>query len=183
MKGILTAAAALTLGTLAVAAPLEAQGRSTTGPRFGIAGGVSQPTGDLGDAADLGFNVTGTLDIAPEAIPFPLRFDLMFNRWGGDGFDGSIRSFAGIANGVFNIPTQQGGLEPYVLGGLGIYNNAVNADDFEDDSETDLGINFGGGFRFLLSGFDTYVELRYHNVFGGDENEASFLPIVFGIRF
>jgi hypothetical protein len=187
MKGILTAVAGLTLGMLVVAAPADAQRRTTqtrTGPVFGVAAGLSQPTGDLGDVADLGFNVTGTLDIAPQAIPFPLRFDVMFNRWGGDGFDGSIRSLAAMANAVFNIPTQSGGLNPYVLGGLGIYNNAVSVDEGDDpDSETDLGINLGGGFRFPLSGFDTYVEARYHNVFGGDENDASFLPIVFGLRF
>jgi len=185
MKRILGAVAGVSLVTLIFASSATAQASNPL--TFGIAGGLSQPLGDLGDATSLGFNVTGTLDARPAVIPFPLRFDLMINRWGLDRVDGSARAIAGVANAVFNFPTQNPAtsLAPYVIGGFGIYNAGFNFDDADDpDSETDLGINFGGGVRFPLSGFDTYVEARYHNVFGGDdEGDVSFLPIVFGIRF
>ena len=174
MKRVFRPVAGFFIGAMIAATPAVAQ-RSNTGTpfQFGVAGGLSQPTGDLGDGASLGFNITGTADVRPAAFPFPIRGDLMFNRWSLDdeSGDGSARIIAAVISGVFNFPTQQTAqFRPYVLAGAGLYNGAVNYDDFEDpDSETDLGLAFGGGLRFPLSGFDSYVEARYHNVFGGEE--------------
>ena len=49
------------------------------------------------------------------------------------------------------------------------------------DSQTKFGINFGGGFTFNLSGFETFVEARFHSVFA--EDNANFIPISFGFKF
>ena len=45
-----------------------------------------------------------------------------------------------------------------------------------------FGINVGGGFEFALSGFDTFVEARFHSVFT-DNSSTKFIPISFGIKF
>jgi hypothetical protein len=50
------------------------------------------------------------------------------------------------------------------------------------NSENKFGINLGGGFTFNLSGFETFVEARYHTIFT-DENNTSFIPLSFGFKF
>jgi len=187
MKRVLGAVASLSLGAMVVAAPAGAQAPGTSiGPRFGIAAGLAQPTGDAGDVADLGFNITGTLDMRVAAIPFPLRFDVQYNRHGlgdtpGADVDGSYSVIAGIADAVFNFSPATSTLRPYALGGVGIYRQAVDVEDFDGESETNLGLNFGGGLRIPLSGFDTYVEARYNTIFG--DESGGYIPIVFGVRF
>ena len=54
--------------------------------------------------------------------------------------------------------------------------------DFE--SETDFGINGGIGLEFSLTGMSAFLEVRYVNVFVGDDaGDISLVPITFGIMF
>jgi hypothetical protein len=73
---------------------------------------------------------------------------------------------------------------PYLIGGVGMYNSKIDADDDEFDTEgqTDFGINIGIGTKFNLSGFGTFAEIRYHNIFT-EGSSTQFLPITFGIMF
>jgi opacity protein-like surface antigen len=98
----------------------------------------------------------------------------------GDGFSGSLPDlhiWAGTANAVLTV-SNTGGIKPYVLGGVGLYN--VGCDGCE--SETKFGLNGGGGLEFGLSGFNTFVEARFQSIFTEDSN-VNIIPIVFGIRF
>lgn len=191
MKTILGAVAGLTLAAAVVAAPAQAQDMGTTRAfSIGIAGGATIPTGDAGDFWDTGFNVMGTLGFQPATLPIGVRFDLMYHNLGGkttelggglevEGEDASI--LAGAANALVNFTTE-GGIRPYLIGGVGVYNV-----DAGGDSETKFGLNGGGGLEFALSGFNTFLEARYHRIFF-DEDESgvdglSLIPIVFGIRF
>ena len=63
----------------------------------------------------------------------------------------------------------------HALGGLGMYSFGCSEDC---DRETEFGFNVGGGLNFNLGTMDTFAEIRYH-----DAGDASFVPIVFGIRF
>ena len=73
----------------------------------------------------------------------------------------------------------------YAIGGLGIYrlkfSGSVAGFDVSD-TQTKFGINVGGGFTFNLSGFETFVEARFHSVFTEGSN-TNFLPISFGFKF
>lgn len=185
MKRALGMVAAATLVVAVAAAPAAAQDAAgTRAMQLGVQGGISMPMGDFGDGADMGFIVAGTLGMRPAALPFGLRFDLGYQGWGGEG-DVSFSSIHGMGSATFTIPTESG-IRPYVLGGLGVYRMSVDLpaefDEFDvEDSSTDLGIHFGGGIDIPLSGMSSYVEARYTNVFG--DGDASFIPIVFGIRF
>ena len=171
MKRLLVAVAGLTI----LAAPAVAQ--DVVRPiRFGVQGGVSMPMGDLGDAADMGFIVGGLADWKPATLPIGIRFNVDYQRWGSKVLDGeSLSSISGTAAAMYAIPTT-GGISPYVLGGLGMYRSTCSVDDCP--SETDLGFNVGGGLNFNLGALDTFLELRYHSV-----DDATFVPIAFGIRF
>mgnify|MGYP001796387297 CR=1 FL=1 len=58
----------------------------------------------------------------------------------------------------------------YLIGGIGAYN--LRAKDQASDmsvSSTKFGLNGGGGFKFQLTGFATFIEARYHSVIPGTE--------------
>ena len=188
MQRFFGALAGLTLTAAVAAAPAQAQNAADArAVRFGVQAGLSMPTGDFGDGANMGFLVGGTLDLRPAALPVYFRADLAYQRWGLDDeafggldVDGNASQISLAGNVVFPFPTE-GMARPYVLGGLGIYRSTISAEflgEEQDESETDLGFQLGGGVQFRLSGFDTYIEARYHDV-----ADASFIPIVFGLKF
>jgi opacity protein-like surface antigen len=187
MKHTLAALTTAVLTVVVAAAPASAQ--DDTGPRtvrIGVAAGLAMPMGDFGDGAEMGFNVTGTVDAQPAALPVGVRLDLMYNRFGFEGEgDGSASILAGLLNAILSFGTQTS-MQPYLIGGVGVYRAGIDVDlppgVPEPESETAFGVGLGGGVRFPLSGFDTYVEARFHNAFT-EGSSTTFLPITFGLRF
>lgn len=179
MKRILGVVAGLTLATVIVSSTAEAQQVANTRPvSIGLAGGISLPMGDFGDAFKSGYIITGSVGFRPSAVPFGIRGEVGYQSHDLDGPDASLTTLYGTANAVFNFSGgAASGIAPYFIAGLGIYNFGG---DF--DGTTDFGINAGAGMDFALSGFNTFVEARYHHVFTEDE-ATTFIPITFGIRF
>lgn len=177
MKRIPGAIVALSLAAMIPFAGAQAQeSGSNRSVNFGLAAGATLPMGDLGDGYDTGFNVMGTLGLQPASLPVGLRFDLAYNSLGSKGAWDDLRIISGTANAVLTV-SNSGGIKPYVIGGLGLYNL-----DGGGDGQTKFGLNAGGGLEFALSGFNTYVEARFHSVFTDNEN-SNYLPLVFGIKF
>ncbi len=80
-------------------------------------------------------------------------------------------------------------IRPYLIGGAGIYNERLSATATDQNgtssgsaSESKFGFNLGGGVTIPLSGFDTFIEARYHRVTGQDGTTA-FVPITVGVMF
>lgn len=184
MKRIIKAAAGISLGLAVTAGLAGAQDMgSTRAVSFGVAGGATLPMGDVGDFYGTGYNVMGTLGFQPMAMPVGLRLDVGYHSLGLDedfDFEDSddLRVISGTANAVLTV-ANSGGIKPYVLGGIGMYNL-----DGGGDSETKFGLNGGGGLEFPLAGFSTFAEARFHHVFtDDDEMGVQLVPIVFGIKF
>jgi hypothetical protein len=154
---------------------------------FGVSAGAAMPNGDLGDAFSMGYNVTGSVGYSMPALPVSFRVDGMWNQLGEKDDSGiGARTLGVNANVVYTLPGIA--LRPYVIGGLGMYSSKATGEGLEDaESTTDMGINAGVGARFALSGFQTFVEARFHNIFvdsEGDESaNARFIPLSFGIMF
>ena len=172
-----------------VALPAMASAQEARPVSFGVSGGLSLPIGDLGDGYDAGYNVTGHIAYKPASFTnLSFRGDVSFDRWGNKNLDDASTRLLGVtANGVYAFPqTTPGVVRPYVLGGVGFYNGKssgkVGGVSISGSSSTDLGVQAGAGINFQLSGFATFVEAKFVNVFG-DGSSVSFIPITFGVKF
>jgi len=153
---------------------------------FGLSGGLSVPTGDLGDAVDAGYSIAGHVFLKPSSMK-SLRFrgDVSYDRFAYKGnVDGDYSSLGFVGNAIIDMTTS-GGVKPYVLGGLGAFNGKTSESIGGANvsvSSTNVGIQVGGGLTFQLSGFSTFLEAKYVNVFA-DPKSRGYIPITFGVRF
>ncbi len=183
MKTFIVGAAVLAaIAATAPAAQAQQQGAVT----FGFSGGLTLPTGDLGNTQGSGFNLQGHATIKPSSLPIGLRGDL--GLWTTPGktvrpiAGGASVSYPGVTwitanvNGVYNFEgAKDATFVPYVLGGVGVYNGT-------EGIGTKFGVNGGGGVTFKLSGFDAFAEARFHNIFT-DGFSSRIIPLSFGINF
>lgn len=171
-----------------VALPAMASAQEGRPVSFGVSGGLSLPVGDLGDGFDAGYNITGHIAYKPASFAnLSFRGDVSFDRFGAkDVDDVNYRALGVSANAVYAFPqTTPGVVRPYVLGGVGFWNSKVSASSggiTGSTSSSDLGIQAGAGINFQLSGFSTFLEAKFVNVFG-DGNSVSWIPITFGFKF
>ena len=183
-------------GALLIAATAQAQNADAGRPfKLGGALGASMPLGDFGDFADLGFHFGGLIEYKPAAFPATLRGEITYNRFGlKEGFfddipgvdvDGNWSMINFIGNAVFPFGDPAATARPYGIGGLGVYRLKASGEvaGFDvSETSTKFGLNVGGGFTFNLSGFETFVEARFHSVFT-EESNTNFIPISFGFKF
>jgi len=156
----------------------------------GISGGATIPVGDFGDLYTTGYNGTVSLMFKSIGSPLGLRVDGMYNRLsvkddasiplGGGTFVKSASIAGANANLVYSLPGT--GMTPYLIGGAGIYSMKVHASGFDSDATNKFGVNGGIGASFPLSGFNAFIEARYHHVFT-DESATQFIPVTFGLSF
>ena len=188
---VLGASVFIIAGTSYAQSPATSSGRPF---KLGGTFGATLPVGDFGDAADVGFHFGGLIDYKPNAIPFNLRGEITYHRLGlpegafGTGFedvDGNWGVLSFLGNAVFPFGDPASTARPYGLGGVGVYRMKQSGERGNVDlsrTQTKFGINLGGGFQFNLSGFETFVEARFHSVFTEGKN-ANFIPLSFGFKF
>jgi opacity protein-like surface antigen len=183
------AVAALLAAAIASASPAAAQDAAAVRPMtFGVSGGLSMPTGNLGDGVSAGFNVGAHLAFKPAMLPVGLRVEGKFNRFAYEesvAADGNLQIISGTVNGIFGVPAASSAFRPYLIGGVGLYNSKASfesATGGATSSGTDIGLNGGAGIEFGLSGLATFVEARFNSVFTEGSN-TNFIPITFGIKF
>jgi opacity protein-like surface antigen len=186
--GVAALALAVAVGTSPAGAQ-RSRSRSHSLPVTWSAGtGLSMPTGDLGNAAGTGFHVQGTGSYRRTGWPISLRGELAYHRFGEKDIGGgrnstntsSASAMAGIVDASYAFSTRNK-MKPYVLGGPGFYNSraeVTSGGTTTSSSETKMGLNVGGGMNFSLGRRLAYLEARYHHV-----DQASWIPITFGVRF
>lgn len=200
--------ATLAVGAMIAAAPAGAQVMQTTRNPiyYGIAAGATIPTGTTGDLHSTGWHVQGLVDWTSTVTPFGFRGDVGYTSLGGKSIAAGttsitgddLKMWSGTADAVWMF-RQKGTsptMTPYALGGVGLYHTsdgrsatAVGVTQSIGNHSWNFGLNVGGGVIFHLAGFQTFAELRFHNVFNGTLNDqgnkssAHFFPLTFGIRF
>jgi len=174
----------LMFGASVVALSLVAAPSARAQVGVGVSAGLSMPSGDLGKAFKSGYSVNGLIGFSMPMSPIGLRGEVGYNSWdgkssaGADGVTGT--SLSGTANVVLQVPGMIVA-KPYVIAGVG--EHRVKFDDgTQNESETKMGWNVGGGLNFGLGTLSTMVEARYVtvNTSGGS---IHYVPVTFGIMF
>ena len=159
---------------------------------FGIAGGMSMPTGDFGDVAKSGYNVSGLLQFQQPTWPVAIRVEGQFQDFSGKGDleDASAKSIGGLANVLYYFPTKST-VRPYVTGGLGFFHLKTDAGDACSDelgedvcssSDNKFGYDLGAGLEFQLSGMSTFIEANWQSI-QTEGSATRMIPIRVGIKF
>jgi hypothetical protein len=149
--------------------------------QIGASAGIAFPTGDLGNVANTGYNVTVSVGYKPQFTPIGVRADAAYNQFGLQGGGGNVNIPAFTGNLVYELPA--GTFSPYAIGGAGLYRTNVNINGGGSAGENHFGFNIGGGIKIPLStSFETFVEARYNHVTlnGGS---FSFIPVTVGVMF
>src|SRR5207247_7184655 len=97
-----------------------------------------------------------------------------------------IKLLGGTADVTYHFNASSGGMEGYLLGGLGFYNVKLaltSGGVTADSSETKFSWNVGAGLSFAVGSAAVFLESRY--VDGAKSFEAaktSFIPITAAVR-
>jgi hypothetical protein len=167
------------LGSLLAAGLLLAPAALLPAQRPSIAGGLSAPMSDLGDAADLGYVLAVGLNTGDTDRPLAARLEGAIDDFGLKRVNQDVRVLSATANAIVNLTP--GASSPYLIGGLGLYNTKFG----DAASDNDLGVNLGGGLRLPMGSLRGFFEARYHAVLGnrGAGTHIQFVPVTFGILF
>lgn len=183
LRRILAAAPLALALTTAAHAQTTGTGAPTRPVSFGVAGGLSIPTGDFGDVLKSGFLAGALLEFTRPASPVAFRIEADYQRFSiKDDFDIGSPSDTRVISGVANVLYKFAGetARPYVLGGVGLFN--VGATVEGADSENKFGFNVGAGLEIPLSGITAFGDVRYQSI-QTEGSALNLIPIRVGIRF
>ena len=170
-------------GIVLVLVALAAPARAQSPVSVGVAGGVSLPSGDFGDAANTGWHALGTIGVSTLMQPLGLRLDVAYNRFPEDAATpaGVKRVHFAVTSGTLNVtyrlPMTNSPLSPYVIAGLGAYHTSCS-DSLTCEGSTHFGWNGGLGLNIAALGLRPFLEARYHST-----KDLSFIPLTLGLRF
>jgi outer membrane protein with beta-barrel domain len=174
-----TAASVLATGMILLVPAVSAQ----TPVQFGLGAGLSIPTGGTSDGLKTGWHGTALVQFKPASSPVGFQVDGAYNQLGFDGGGGKDQIINGTANVVYNFAVSSDSpIQPYLIGGGGIYNIKAKPDVGVSASDTKFGLNLGAGFNFQASGVGLFVEGRFHDVLVSG-SDFHFIPIIAGVRF
>jgi hypothetical protein len=153
--------------------------------------GPSFPVGDFGEYANTGIHAAGGATFAVSN-----RIDLYGEAfWGQNSHDGEGDSKTnpyGFMAGALLEVASGGTVEPYVFGGAGIMVHKYTAEfegSSEDDTESAVGFQVGGGLGFDLGTAHAFGEARFLSAsfdpeVSGEESESTaFFAVTVGLAF
>ncbi|MCC6244942.1 MAG: outer membrane beta-barrel protein [Gemmatimonadaceae bacterium] len=171
--------------------PAVMRAQSAKAVSVGVSGGLSLPMGDLSDGYESGFTVAGHIFLKPASLSkVSFRGDVSYDKWEASSIAGSVlnvsQSTLGITGNVlFALSSGSGGMQPYLLGGGGMYRTSTSASVSGlsgSRSSTKPGLQGGAGIEFKLAGFSTFAEAKFVNIFA-DGASRNYVPITFGVKF
>jgi hypothetical protein len=167
-------------------------GGSTRPISLVVSGGMTLPTGDLGDFHDSGFHYDASLLLNIPGFPIAIRPEFSLTQL-------KLKDPLLItpnADDVTSMMAFMGNLELplggglYVLAGGGILSLSVPESitpDGQEESSNKFRFDAGAGFRFALGGVRAFIEARI-GAASYDEgkvgfSKAQFIPVTFGLVF
>jgi opacity protein-like surface antigen len=177
--------AALTIGMLAAALPLQAQGWKQV--EFSLGGGVGVPTGDFDNAFKLGWHGLAAISYRLPNAPLAFQVDGAFSRFKDEAAALNLKDniFYGTGNILYQIKVSETArFLPYLIAGGGVYNiDPTGRDAAGLDSKTKFGLNVGAGAVIDAGRVDLFVESRFHDVLDGmGTSDLQFNNFTAGLR-
>ncbi len=178
----------LVSAVLLVVAATAAHAANTS--TIGVNGGLTIPTGDLGDAVGIGFHIGGEYTyMVNENVG--VGGDLAYHKFGSKDvtvgaytISSELSTIQYTAHGKLFFPTQSE-MKPYLKLGLGMYtgkakvsSNIPGAIEGEDSS-TDFGINFGVGADWKINESMSWGGNAAYHTIDGD----ALLTVSAGLRW
>jgi len=165
------------LATLALSLALPAASAAQVSLMGGV--GVTNPLGDLNDAADVGWHALAGVQLGIATIPIQLRADGGYHSFGAQSSTPAVDVLSGALSLV--VPFPGVGLSPYVLGGIGMYRTSFDDDAIENQSDTGIHGAFGVDIG-AAGGFGGFAEVRFVDVNTNAEGSRRFVTATLGIR-
>ena len=164
------------------ALPAAAVAQSTSNMQLNIAAGAAFPTSTFGDANDVGYSLIVGIGTMPRGSQIGFRAEGLYTEYSATGTSRTSHAGGLPANAEFDLTqgNRSSANSLYLIGGLGWYQTKEELRFASLNSESNIGWNLGGGFRFPLTGFSAYLEARYHAV---SNTDVKFVPVVFGLVF
>jgi hypothetical protein len=170
-----------------------ARSASATPSDWAVDGSLGFAAPDYGTAS-VGFDLMGAAEWHPKnTLPVAFRGELGWDYFGygsgnvnGNQYSANSNILRFDVDALYDIPVHwTSKLQPYLLGGLGLYHvsasGCANGVCVGGGSDTNLGINLGGGLRYPFGPVDGFFELRWHEAFA--YGDAAFFPFQFGVRY
>jgi opacity protein-like surface antigen len=178
--------AALAIGMLAAALPLQAQGWKQV--EFSLGGGVGVPTGDFNDAFKVGWHGLAAVSYTLPNAPFAFEVDGSFSRFNDQAASTNLKDniIYGTGNLRYQIKVSEAArFLPYLMAGGGVYNIDPRGRDAAGlDSRTKFGLNLGAGVAIDAGRVNLFVESRFHHVLDGmGTSDLQFNNFTAGLRF
>jgi opacity protein-like surface antigen len=178
--------AALVIGLLAAALPLQAQGWQQV--EFSLGGGVGVPTGDFDDAFKVGWHGLAAVSYTLPNAPLAFQVDGAFSRYNDETAAADLKEnvIYGTGNLLYQIKISEAArFLPYLIAGGGVYNIDPTGDDAAGlDSKTEFGFNVGAGVAINAGRVNLFVESRFHHVLDGlGTSDLQFNNFTAGLRF
>jgi hypothetical protein len=178
-----------------------AAAQGAPGFRFGITGGADFPLQDQSDVYETGWNGGLLFAVNFGDSPFGLRFQGTYDEMHvkdllvSPNASNKAQIIAGIGDIV--IGARHGAVQPYLIGGVGVYDmrfkGQLLSSDIFSDSTTRFGWNAGGGLAFPMGTTRLFVEARYTSVSVDSDRFSNsihtegrrftFLPVNLGFVF
>jgi len=174
---------ALTMTTLVAGFPLLAQQRTW---EFSIGGGPGAPIGDFNDGFDIGWHGLGAVSYTLPNLPLAVQVEATYAQFAdATPLDLKQRLFYGTGNLIYQFRLRQTVVEPYLIGGAGVYNlDPQGSDAVGAATKTRFGVNGGAGLSFQVATLGVFFESRIHNVFEGmGTSSMQFNNFTLGARF
>jgi opacity protein-like surface antigen len=178
--------AALAIGMLAVALPLQAQGSKQV--EFSLGGGVGVPAGDFDDGFKVGWHGLAAVSYTLPNAPFAFQVDGAFSRFNDEAPGVNLKNniIYGTGNVLYQIKVSEAArFLPYLIAGGGVYNiDPTGSGAAGLDSRTKFGLNVGAGVAIDAGRVNLFVESRFHDVFDGTgTSDLQFNNFTAGLRF
>jgi hypothetical protein len=154
---------------------------------LGLGGGVSIPSGQFRDGAEIGWHALATIAVSSLMQPLGLRIDVAYNRFEFRDAPPALadeNQWTGSAtlNFTYRLPMTNSPMSPYLISGVGAYRSDCTF-DIGCEAVTKYGWNVGLGAKLYVLGFRSFLEGRYHRTSRGEENDVHYFPVTFGVMF